>query len=84
MTSALKKKNSLLFKSNVQTNQPADAIFSEIKLDDSTCVLFKLTINSTLMVQVFLQSVPAWVGAWRRGWWGQGDSGRGLHWVIHG
>lgn len=58
--------------------------FSELKLDDSICVLLKLKRNSTLMLQVFLQSVPAWVRAWRGGWWGQRDSGRGLHRVIHG
>lgn len=28
--------------------------------------------------------MPARVGARRGGWRGQGDSGRGLHWVIHG
>lgn len=34
-------------------------------------------------MQAFLQSVPARVGAWRGGRWGQSDGGRELHWVVH-
>lgn len=35
-------------------------------------------------MEAFLQSVPARIGVWWGGWWGQGDSGWGLRWVIHG
>lgn len=35
-------------------------------------------------MRAFLQSVPARVGAWWGGRRGQGDSGRVLHWIIHG
>lgn len=55
----------------------------QIKSDDLSFLKVKTT-KCTLTVQAFSQSVPARVGAWWGGWWGQGDCGRGLHWVIHG